>query len=159
MDSEIGNFDFEQQFLQLERNLYLTALSILRNQEDAKDAVQEAIYYAYRKQNSLINKSAFKAWITKIVINESYKIFHKRKQFVDIDEFDPLCFDSAKDSDLVFFDLISKLKKKTDKTIVILKFYNDFSLKQISELLKIPISTVKSRYYRALNKIKSEMEE
>ena len=159
IDSDSGVFDFEQQFLLLEKSLYLTALSILRNPEDAKDAVQEAIYCAYRKRNSLKSTTAFKEWITKIVINESYKIFYKRKKFIDIDECDYFCFEFAKDSDLVFFDLISKLRKRTDKTIVILRFYHDFSLKQISELLKIPISTVKSRYYRALDKIKSEMEE
>ena len=142
----------------MEKNLYLSALSILRNKEDAKDALQEAIYLAYKEQDTLKEKCAFKAWITKIVINESYKIYNRRKRFIDISESDNLCFQSADNDDLHFFDIISHLKK-SDKTIIILRFYNDCSIEEISNLLKMPLSTVKSRLYRALKKIKNEMED
>lgn len=150
-------FNFKNQVHQIEKKLYLSALSILRNPEDAKDALQESIYIAYNKINSLKDKSAFEFWLTKILIHESYRLYNKRKNYVDISDCEGIFISPMDESDLLFFDMISHLKKN-DQTIIILRFYNEFSLEVISKMLKLPLSTVKSRLYRALKKIEEDLE-
>lgn len=52
-------------------------------------------------------------------------------------------------------NLINNLKE-VEKSVVMLKFYHDYTLKDIAELLDIPIGTVKSVLYRSLEKLRSE---
>ena len=59
----------------LENGMYRLSYSILKNEADAQDAVQEAIYNAYKKLETLKDKRKFKSWIYKIVTNTSFEIF------------------------------------------------------------------------------------
>jgi RNA polymerase sigma factor (sigma-70 family) len=58
--------------------LYGTAFAILRNKEDAEDAVQEGLCKAYRKLRSFQGRSSFSTWLTRIVINSALKIRRKK---------------------------------------------------------------------------------
>ena len=60
-------------------------------------------------------------------------------------------------SDIEFFSIVSNLKK-AEKSVMILRFYYDLSIEEISRVLMLPVSTVKSRLYRTIKKIKSEWE-
>jgi RNA polymerase sigma factor (sigma-70 family) len=58
--------------------LYGTAFAILRNKEDAEDAVQEGLCKAYRKLRSFQGRSSFSTWLTRIVINSALKTRRKK---------------------------------------------------------------------------------
>ncbi len=70
-------------------------------------------------------------------------------------ELDNLYFESFNEEELQFYDLIRNLPVK-DKEILTLKYFNGYHLNEISMILKMPLSSVKSRLYRALEKIKLE---
>jgi RNA polymerase sigma-70 factor (ECF subfamily) len=69
----------EQIFSPHTTRLHRIALSILRNKEDAEDAVQDALCSAYARLRSFEGRSSFSTWLTRIVINSALMIRRRRK--------------------------------------------------------------------------------
>lgn len=134
--------------------LFRMAKSILRNDIDAEDAVSETTYKAFANFNKLRNVESFRPWVMKILINESYTIANKRKIFTALDD-DIMV--SNKDSELidaiVLWDAVQLLSNDF-KTITILFYYENMSIKEISKILNIPQGTVNSRLNRSRKKLK-----
>ena len=152
---------FEQRVQQVERKLFLSALTVLKNQEDAQDALQEAVFRAYLHRSKLRDDKAFEAWITKILLNEAYRLYKKRKKYshtVALEDCIPFFSENIPSDDIEFFSYISMLSKP-EQEVVILRFYHAYSLQEISSILHLPLSTVKSRLYRTLKKLKNQQEE
>lgn len=154
--------DFLQKTLEAEKTLFHVAFSILQNEQDCADAVQEAITKAYMKKNQLQNSAYFKTWLTRIVINECYNLLRKRKQYVEFCE--EVVADRSylneyiKEEYLDLYQAISKLKEK-DKICVLLFYMEDYSVSQIAEVLKVSQGTVKSRLNRARKQLKELLRE
>ena len=66
--------EFTQRILAAELSLYRVTKSILHNDDDCADAIQNAILKAWQKRYTLRKKDYFKTWLTRIVINECYQI-------------------------------------------------------------------------------------
>ncbi len=79
--------EFTAQILELEKSLYYVSKSILCNDEDCKDAMQNAILKAYKNLGNLRAEKFFKTWITRILINECYEIAKKNKRQVSYEEY------------------------------------------------------------------------
>ena len=135
--------------------LYKTGMSILRNDDDTCDAIQETLIAAYQKYNTLENKEFFNTWIIRIMINKCYDIIRKNKQVTNINQklmetadpyYEMYCNESEVEHILNMLD--SDLK-----TVSILYYYDDLSIAEIAETLNIPEGTVKSRLSRARSKI------
>ena len=75
MDKE----QFTAEVLSAEKGLYHVARSILGNDEDCADAMQNAILTAYTKLHTLQKEAYFKTWLTRILINEAYQMLRDRK--------------------------------------------------------------------------------
>lgn len=128
------------------RGLFLAARCIVRNDEDAEDAVSEAIYKAFRGMGSLRNISSFKAWIYRITLNEAYVILRKRKSTVDIDAYEEIpAPDEAEEQGLI--EYVNRLKEEL-RAPVYLFYYEDMRISDIAKILDIPVNTVKSRLRR-----------
>lgn len=154
--------DFLQKTLEAEKTLFHVAFSILHNEQDCADAVQEAITKAYMKKNQLQNSAYFKTWLTRIVINECYNMLRKKKQYAEFCE--EVIADKSylneyiKEEYLDLYQAISKLKEK-DKICVLLFYMEDYSVSQIAEVLKVSQGTVKSRLNRARRQLKELLQE
>ncbi len=138
----------------IEKKLFISALSVTRNEEDAKDAVGNAVLLAWQNLSKLNNDDKFDAWMLTITYNEAKKLRSKSRMYVNLDDLEDCFADTASDGDLGFFDTLSRaaLDKRTRKIITLYFFYG-YSLDEISAMLGIPLSTVKSSYYRGLRKI------
>lgn len=77
---------FCQKISQLKNSMYVTAIGILRNKEDAEDAIQNALMQGYDHLDDLRFFDKIKPWILRILVNECYKILKKRMYTVDIEE-------------------------------------------------------------------------
>lgn len=148
---------FELLVNRIKKQLFVSAYTILRNRDDAMDAVQQAVYIAYSKFDKLKNQKKFNPWIAKITLNEAYKIYNKRKKCKRIDCVNDTIMSYYDSNDIEFFDMITSLNK-IEQEIIILRFYYDFSLEEISHIQKLPLSTVKSKLYRTLEKLKIQLE-
>lgn len=141
--------------------LYKTAIAILKNEDDANDAIQETLYSAYKSYYNLREKQYFTTWIVRILINKCYDIINKNKKIAYID--DSITQNTVGQEDN--YDVESSLEwvlEKIDKDlneIVVLYYYNDFSVTEISQMLNIPKGTVKSRLARAREQIKTIIKE
>ena len=141
--------------------LYKTAMAILKNDEDACDAIQETLLKAYQNINTLKNNEFFTTWIIRILINNCYDIVRKNKKITYLD-------DNLLSSQDTYYDLyaqessleyvLNKLDKDL-KLVTVLYYYDDMSIGQISEIINIPEGTVKSRLSRARDKIYSILKE
>lgn len=135
--------------------IYKTAKSILNDEDDVCDAIQDALIRAYKGIKKLQNNEYFSTWLTRIVINRCYDIYNKKRshQMVDIDD--------TQDEELKVYDTydegeISTLLGQLDEDIRVVTtmfYYDDLSVKEISDILEIPEGTVKSRLSRARAKL------
>ena len=145
---------FTSHLSRIEKKLFISALSVTKNTEDAKDAVGNAILLAWKHLNKLGDDGKFDAWMVSITVNEAKKIRSASRMYVDIDDIEDAFADSASYDDMEFFDTLARarLDKRTRKIITLYFFYG-YSLEEISDMIGFPISTVKSSYYRGLRKI------
>lgn len=153
----ISKEEFCRLVKEYQTSMHRLARSILLNEHDAEDAVCSAVYKAYVSRNTIRNIDGFKSWILKIVSNESYSICRKNKNIVYVDKIEnPEIFQEDNDIKYAVFDAVEKLDEKY-RAIVVLFYYDDFSIKHISEILNISQNTVKSRLLRARQKLKTEL--
>ena len=135
--------------------LYKTAMSILKNDDDACDAIQETLISAYKNLNSLKNNNYFSTWIIRILINKCYDIIKKNKKVVSINEKLSKQVDTYYEiySEQSELEAILNLIEEDLRMVVVLYYYDELSIKEISEMINIPEGTVKSRLSRARDKI------
>lgn len=135
--------------------LYKTAISILKNDDDVNDAIQETLLSSYKNYQNLKDKNLFTTWITRILINKCYDIINKKKKIVYIEdstiENTASYYDKYK-TDSILENVLNKLDDEL-REITLLYYYDDLSTAAISEILNIPAGTVKSRLSRARSKI------
>lgn len=139
-------------------DIYRVAYTYVNNQADALDIVQETAYQAYVSKEKIKDKDKFKSWILKIAVNKSKDLLRKNKLILIED---PSGLDMAKTEDkenlVIFMDGLKNLSMD-EKNIIVLKIYFQYTFEMIADDLNIPINTVKSKYYRALEKLKVEEE-
>lgn len=140
-------------FIKYKTDIYRIAYTYVNNQADALDIVQETAYQAYISMDKIVDKTKFKSWLLKIAVNKSKDLLKRNKPILleDISSLDIEIKD--KDNLNLFIDNLKNLSIN-EKNIIVLKIYFEYTFEMISEEIKAPISTVKSSYYRALEKLK-----
>lgn len=150
--------EFAEQVTAAEATLYHISKSILKNDCDCSDAVQEAIVTAYSKLHSLRDDRYFKTWLCRILMNECYRICRANQRVVPLEDYMEAEYPSEQRDGSGLFDAVMKLE--TDlRLVIVLHYIEGFQTKEIAELLKIPEGTVKSRLSRARTELKSGLEE
>ena len=146
---------FTELMLQMQDELYKIAKIRLKNDDDVFDVIQDTMLSACKSLKKLKHNEYFKTWIIKILINECNKIHRQNKKIIYLENYNQ--------TDLVYNDKyddfgVRQAIKKLDedlKTMVILYYFEDFNIKEISEIQKLPEGTVKSRLSRARKKLES----
>ena len=141
--------------LEKSKDLYRIAYAITGNEEDSKDAVSSTILKVCEKIYTLKKPEFFKTWMTRILINECKNILRKRKKITYLNE-NVESVKINKEEDLISLDMKEAIKKLGNnfREIIVLYYYNDFSVKEISDILNISAGTVKSRLSRARDELK-----
>lgn len=135
---------------------YRMAFSYAHNESDAMDIVQEAAYKAILKSDTLKSPEYVDTWICRILMNEAFSFFRKQRETTDIDEVQAAFQDTYENIDLK--KAIEDLEPK-DRTIVTLRFFEDRRLDEIADILDENLSTVKSRLYRVMHKLRISLGE
>lgn len=130
----------------------------VKNKEDALDIVQEVAYRSFKKIDTLKKPEYFKTWLIKISISCAIDCLRKNNKVVQLrpeheELIDP--YVEIIPLSLSLDQLLDELNED-EKSIVILKFYEDYSFKEIAEMLNIPLGTSKSILYRALDKLRKQ---
>lgn len=149
-------------FQQYQEDIYRMAYVYMKNQEDALDIVQEVAYQSFKNIKSLKKPEYFKTWLMKITINSSINSINKQKKVVQLnmqhEEYIGAEMEDNIPLSLSLQDVMECLQED-EKSIVLLRFYQSCTFKEISQVLEIPLGTAKSILYRALQKLRQSLEE
>jgi len=145
--------DFTIQILDMKKTLYHIACGILRSEADREDAVQECICKAWEKRDSLKNDSAFRAWVTRILINECYDICRRSGKVIVMDELPEIIAPEENDN-RELRDLIMQMDD-IYRLPILLFYVEGFSIREIAKMLQIPEGTVKSRLHAGRAKLRN----
>lgn len=159
---------FAEDAMPFAAQLYSGALRMTRNEADAADLVQETMLRGYRGYHGFTEGTNLRAWLFRILTNtyiNSYRAKQRRPAETDLAEVEDLYFykraglleeNSSRSAEDQLFDLIADedVKKALEdlpdnfRIPVLLADVQDFSYKEIAEMLDIPIGTVMSRLHR-----------
>lgn len=136
---------------------YRIAYTYVFQEQDAMDIVQEAAYKAILKSDTLKQLEYADTWICRIVMNEAVRFLEKyRGRTVNMEEVP----ERGTDDQIVDVDLHRALDRLDEKerAIVVLRYFEEEKLENIGRMMNLNVNTVKSRLYRAVDKLKSYME-
>ncbi|MGP7815764.1 sigma-70 family RNA polymerase sigma factor [Niallia sp. 01092] len=155
---------FEQLISSVRHKLYRTAYSYVRNEQDALDIYQETIYKAYTSLKSLKKPESFQSWILKILVFKSIDFIRKDSRHFTTDNTEIFAELISKENvDYIAHSMdLSDAFKFLDpkyKTIILLRYYHDLSIKEIATILNYPEGTVKSYINRAKKELKPILKE
>lgn len=134
--------------------LYRIARTILRNDEDCKDALQETVLKAWANRYQVREEAFIGTWITKILINECRTIGRKRKKYVLSAEVAAQAVVTPADPALRH--AVESLPEKL-RLPLILHYLEGYSYQEIVTILHIPRTTVRSRLSRARLALQTEI--
>lgn len=164
-----GSYTMHSQLEQLFTNyvrdnknqLYILAFSYVKNEQDALDVVQDSIQKGWMALDTLEEQHQIKSWLYKIVVRTAIDFLRKMKRIQVTDE-DTLIYLCEEQHDAYRnLDLENALETLplSLKQIIILRFFEDLKLEDVATIVDIPLSTAKSRLYKALKLLKIEMKD
>lgn len=153
---------FLELFKLYEQDLYRMAFIYVKNQNDAMDVVQETAYKSFKSIKDLKEPKYFKTWLMRIAISCSIDLLRIRKNIVPLKpEFAEYTKEAVQEDDILGIDLkdlIEKLQEE-EKSVILLKFYQQMTFKEIADILQLPLGTVKTILYRSLGKLRKTLKE
>ncbi|WP_339251038.1 sigma-70 family RNA polymerase sigma factor [Sporosarcina sp. FSL W8-0480] len=152
----------EKAFLELmhsyEEALYRTAISYLKNEEDALEAIQEVTYRAYRSVKAVKEPAYFKTWLIRIMMNYCQDVIKKRKREVLKED---IINTHGVTEDFTFLEIEEALLHLSDyeRELLHLRYFEDVKVKDIAIKSNTPIGTIKTRIHKALRSLRAGFEE
>ena len=170
--------EFAQEAMQYAPQLYSAAVRMTRSRTDAEDLVQETYLRAYRGYANFTEGTNLRAWLFRILTNtfiNSYRAKQRRVQETDLDDVEDLYLYkrisgidiASRSAEDTLFELFTDDEVKdalealpeSFRMPVLLADVEDFSYKEIAEMLDIPIGTVMSRLHRGRRLLKQKLAE
>ncbi len=150
----------EDYIIASQADLYRLAMSYMRQPDAAMDVVQEAAVKALANKDRLKEDCHLKAWVYRIVVNESISYLRRNKRrLAEASALDGL---TSEETDIPqAIDLYRAVERLDPKLrgIVVLRYFEDLKLEEVSAVTGLKLSTVKARLYKALRLLKNEMGE
>lgn len=148
----------EQILLEQYDRYYRLAYSYVQNEADACDIVQNGAYRAIRGSAKLRQEAYAGTWVYRIMLNEVLRFMENNPSALQASleelETEPGAEDRYEDVDL---KRALEAMPPRDRAVITLKYFEDMKLEEIAELLGENANTVKSRLYRALGKLRTEL--
>lgn len=130
--------------------LYKIAISMLKNDMDAADAIQDTVLSSYENLKGLREPKYFKTWLTRILINHCNRMLKERKKMVPIQEHPELKEVELDTSGHEFLAMLNELEDQY-RIVLLLYYIEGFSIKEIGAILEMNENTVKTRLSRGRN--------
>ena len=143
------------------RSVFNVAIRMLGNVQDAEDVTQTVFGNAFAALDSYDPKYRFFSWIYRMTVNESLNTLNRRRHVVSLDgSFDlpspsPMSQSAAEAEDRVGRALLEL--KPDDRAVVVLRHFVSFSYEEISDVLDVPVKTVKSRLFTARERLRQSL--
>lgn len=152
-----GNIEVLLQWIDANKQkLYRMSWSYLKNNTDVEDVFHNTIIKVVENINKLQNEQAFEGWFVSILLNECRKILRDRRKvqpsvYIELGDTAYSPKDQAESLDLIAgLNIINEKYKE----LIILKYCSGYSQKEISEILNMPLGTVKTKIFRGLKMLR-----
>lgn len=153
----------DEEFLKLleekSSSFYRVAYGYAHNAEDAKDIVQEAVCKAYVAKGHLKDREKFYPWFYRILTHAAINFLRKHARAVAWDEelMDIPVMDEERWGDAIWVkESLAQVDNK-NRTVIILKVYENLTFAEIGQILRKSENSVKSLYYRGIRSLKERM--
>ncbi len=162
-EEKLGNGDrraFEQLVRDNQNKIYAVCLNMLKNIHDAQDAAQETFIKAYGNISSFAGASKVETWLTRIAVNTCFDMIKKRETHLNIDDSFDIAADETTESQAVKHENIAEVRRALEslppelRAIIVLRDIEGHSYDEIADILSLNPGTVRSRIFRAREKLK-----
>ena len=146
--------------LESQHQMYATAKTILKDDHDCADAIQEAIVKAFAKLDTLQKDRYAKTWLMRILINECYNICRRSEKILPIDQYMEQIGTTQKESKDYgkLYEAVQGLREEL-RIPVVLYYVEEFSCREIAQMLSISEGAVQKRLARAREKLKNRLKD
>lgn len=147
---------FEKLILAHKLIMYRVSRTILSQDEDCADAIQEALLKAFQNIHTLREPRYFKTWLIRILLNECYQLHRKRKNLISIDELlEPISQENGYEK--IEIEQLLDVLPSEEKQLLKLFYIEDLSIHDLALILDIPENTVKTKLRRAREKMQKTL--
>ena len=146
------------------RKVYFHVRNMLPSHEDADDAAQNTFVKVWGNLESFKGNSQLYSWIYRIATNEALTILRKQKPNVSLEDILPETMVSTQGSTETPESISLKLREAMSalplkqKMVFYLKYFEEFSYEQISEITETSVGALKASYFHAIKKIEQHIE-
>ena len=134
--------------------MYRVAWSILQNDADVQDALQDTVLKAWEKRDRLREEKYFRTWITRILINTCYDTKKKRRPVVSLEKLPLQVPASVPDPDLA---LALEALPENLRLPLVLCYSEGMSYEEAADVLRIPLTTLRGRLHRGKGELRKEL--
>lgn len=132
------------------------AFGYLRSEADAADAIQDTILSAYEHMGDLKKAEYFRTWLTRILINQCNNRYRQNRRICALEEVPEMSDESQGQSNIEFLEMLRSLPENS-RMIFQLYYGEQFTTREIGEMLSMKESTVKSRLHRGKEQLRAEL--
>ncbi|MBD3919486.1 sigma-70 family RNA polymerase sigma factor [Paenibacillus sp. PR3] len=149
------------------QDVYRTVAFLVYNKPDIEDIVNEVYLRMWSSFHTYDSHRPFRYWLHGIIVRQvqdwkrkawrRIRLFERNRQMTreQFDWTDKAVLHSEMQHDL--FDRVRQLSYKL-RVVVILRYYHDYALEEIADILQIPVGTVKSRHHLALKELRKQFQ-
>ena len=151
----------EEYIIQNQERFYRLAYSHVGNKDGALDVVQNAVVKGLENCGSIRRPEFIKTWFFRVLLNECYGYLRKTGREISVE---PIVLQQLRNEgteerdEREIYEQVLKLPDKM-RTVIILRFYEEFSLEEISRATGSGLGAVKYRLYAGLKELKRMCEE
>jgi RNA polymerase sigma-70 factor (ECF subfamily) len=160
---------FEVVMRRYNQRIYRTVRSILRDDDEAVDVMQEAYLNAYSHLRDFSGRARFSTWLTRIAVHEAFARLRRRRRLEPLEDSDsedlmtaqsPGPDERASDGELrQFLEEAVDTLPEAFRTTFMLRAVEHLSVAETAEVLGIPEETVKTRHHRARERLQNALTE
>ena len=149
-----------QELMALYRNnLFIIAFNVCKNVEDAEDVVQDTFLQYHTSKKEFESEQHIRAWLIRVAINKAKNMNHTfwRQNKLSIEDYiETLTFETPESENL--FETVMKLPEKY-RIVIHLFYYEDYTIREIADILKLSESNIKVRLSRGRKLLKESLKE
>ena len=156
-----------------ERKIFALCFGMLGREDDARDAAQEAFIAAFRNIKNFRGDAKVSSWLHRIAVNQCLTTKRRTKSrsedylnaeteeesriFIAPANLSPLRATEQNERMVLVRQAVTSLPEEL-REVVVMKEFEEMTFQEISEVLELPLSTVKSRLYTALKQLRRKLE-
>ena len=144
--------------LSSEDTMYHIAKTLLSNDADCADAIQETIVKAFTKLHTLREDSYAKTWLVKILLNECYSFLRREKRVVLLEDYQSVETAEEPEDYSDLYEAVRRLPADI-RVCIVLYYLEGYSVKETAKVLGVTESAVKNRLARARAKMRRDLEQ